>query len=103
MRRLLITGAMAVVSWAARQDERSMACQDAGAQTAHAGRCGARQPDGAHYLGADDEEGELPGSRRRLTGRRVAVGDRSEERQGQTVNRDGIGKTSSYRGAIELA
>ena len=33
---------------------------DAGAQAAHAGRGGAGQPDGAHRLGADDEERILP-------------------------------------------
>jgi len=52
----------------APQEERSVARQDAGAQAEDAGRRGVGQPDGAHRLGADDQEGELPSSRRRLMG-----------------------------------
>ena len=67
LRRLLITGAMAVVRWSVRRgrDRRSVARQDAGVQAADACRSGAGQPDGAYRLGADDEEGDLPGSRAR--------------------------------------
>ncbi len=49
LRRLLITGAMAVEE---------------------GGRGGPRQPDGAEGLGAGHKEGDLPGSRCRLSGRR---------------------------------
>ena len=58
------------------------------------GRLG--QPDGAHRPGAIDEE-EIPGSRSRLTRRTAGScrdAGRSVERHGQTVNRDGIGKSS---------
>ena len=91
LRRLLITGAMAVISWAVRRGETSdpWAGQDAGAQAENAGRSGAGQPDGAHRLGADDEEGELPGSRRRLTGLRNAGSRRGCEQVGGQVRANG--------------
>ncbi len=50
----------------------SLARQDAGAQAADAGCSGLGQQDGAHRLGGDDDEAEIPGSCRRLIGRRVA-------------------------------
>ena len=61
LRRLLIIGAMAVVSSAVRhrRNERPLAGQDAGAQAANAGRGGAGQQDGAHRLGAHDTQGDL--------------------------------------------
>ena len=52
-----------------RRDDGSLAGQYAGAQAEDA-RCScAGQQNGAHHLGADDDEGELPGSRHRLRGR----------------------------------
>ena len=62
LRRLLIIGAMAVVSSAVRRGETNdpVAGQDAGAQAANACRGGAGQQDGAHRLGAYDTQGDLP-------------------------------------------
>ncbi len=61
LRRLLISGAMATVKLGgATRHERPVARPDAGAQAAHAGRRAAGQPDGAHRLGAGDEERLLP-------------------------------------------
>ena len=70
-------------------DDRFLARQDAGAQTEDADRSGAGQPNGADRLGADDNEGDLSGSRRRLkrgsrrgmwAGRRTSKGKRSTRR-----------------------
>ena len=47
-----------------------MAGQDVGTQAQDAGGGGVGQQDGTGRLGADHEEGDLPGSRRRLTGQR---------------------------------
>ncbi len=77
-------------------DDRSLARQDAGAQTEDADRSGAGQPNGADRLGADDKEGELPGSRRRLKRRSVgAVGRCRQDGERVRANgqRDGIGQT----------
>ena len=61
LRRLLVSGAMATVSWAVRRGTKDpWLAPDAGAQAAHAGRRGACQPDGAHRLGVDDEARMLP-------------------------------------------
>ena len=105
LRRLLITGAMAVVrpAWC---DDRSLARQDAGAQTEDADRSGAGQPNGADRLGPDDNEGDLPGSRRRLKRRSAgAVGGCRQDGERVRANgqRDGIGQTSSNRRAFKLA
>ena len=74
LRRLLITGAMAVVRWAVRRGETAdpWLARMLSRKPTHAGRGGAGQQDGAHRLGAGDEEGDLSGSRRSLTGRRSA-------------------------------
>ena len=91
LRRLLITGAMAVVSWAARRGATNdpLAGPNAGPQAENAGRGGAGQPDGTHHLGADNEEGELPGSRRRLRGRRKAESRRGCGQDGGQVRANG--------------
>ena len=111
LRRLLITGAMTVVRWATRRgrtDDPWLA-QDAGAQAEDAGCGGAGQPDGAYRLGADDEEGDLPGSRARsrLRGWQSAGSRRGCGQVGGQARangrRDGIGKTSFARRAFELA
>ncbi|WP_420462979.1 transposase [Candidatus Palauibacter sp.] len=47
-----------------------IAGQDVGTQAQDAGSGGVGQHDGTGRLGADHEEGDLPGSRRRLTGQR---------------------------------
>ena len=63
IRRLLITGAMAVArsaSWRGRR--RDVAPSHAGAEAAHARGDRARQQDGAFDLGHADEEPGLPGS-----------------------------------------
>ena len=73
----------------ARRNERPLAGQDAGAQAANACRGGAGQQDGAHRLGADDKEGELPGSRRSLTRRRSAGGRRRCGQVGGRVRANG--------------
>ena len=73
-------------SW---RNERPLAGQDAGAQAANACRGGAGQQDGAHRLGADDKEGELPGSRRSLTRRRSAGGRRGCGQVGGRVRANG--------------
>ena len=91
------------------QDRRSVARQDAGVQAADACRSGAGQPDGAYRLGADDEEGDLPGSRARsrLRGWQSAGSRRGCGQVGGQARangrRDGIGKTSFARRAFELA
>ena len=76
LRRLLITGAMAVVQACnpTRRDGGSLAGQNAGAQAADARRGGTGQQNGANRLGADDEGGVLPGSHHRL---RVERGESS--------------------------
>ena len=91
LRRLLITGAMSVVrnaeppTW---RDDGPLAGQYAGAQAEDA-RCScAGQQNGAHHLGADDEEGELPGSRHRLRGR-SAGSRRGCEKVGGQVRANG--------------
>ena len=77
LRRLLVVGAMSVdpERGKARHRARPVACADAGAQPeeAEAGRDCTRQPDGAHPLGAGNQEGNLPGSRSRLSAARRAV------------------------------
>ena len=91
------------------QDRRSVARQDAGVQAADACRSGAGQPDGTYRLGADDEEGDLPGSRARsrLRGWQSAGSRRGCGQVGGQARangrRDGIGKTSFARRAFELA
>ena len=98
-RRLLITGAMAVVRHASHRGvtsdpwlARMLARNDA-----HRGGIG--QQNGAHRLGADDEKGEMPGSRRRLEGRRYAASRRGCGQVAGRVRangqRDGVGKTST--------
>ena len=82
---------------APRCHEGPLAGPDADAQAAHAGRRGAGQPDGPHRLGADDEERTRPAGRHCLR-RHEAVRRCRECEQvgggsGQTVNRDGVGKT----------
>ena len=64
LRRLLVTGAMTVVRWAVRRGVTTdpWLAGMLGAQAEDARRGGAAQQDGAHRLGATDEEGELPGS-----------------------------------------
>ena len=72
LRRLLVCGAMAVVRWACRRGETDdpWLGTDAGAQACDGRGGGAGQPHGAHRLGADGEQGGLPGSRRCLSDRR---------------------------------
>ena len=84
-------GALGIPS---RGDEGPLAGPDAGAQAANAGRGGAGQQDGAHRLGADDEQRGLPGSRRRLSGRRGAGSRRGCGQDGG----QGKGKWSTRRG-----
>ena len=112
LRRLLITGAMTVVRHGgpdAAETDGPLAGQDAGAQAEDACRGGAGQPDGAYRLGADDEEGDLPGSRARsrLRGWQSAGSCRGCGQVGGQARangrRDGIGKTSFARRAFELA
>ena len=59
------------------------------------------QQDGAHRLGATDEEGELPGSRHRLRERRSAGSRRGCGQDGgqvrAKVNETGLGKPGSVR------
>ena len=91
LRRLLITGRhgcgqLGGSSW---RNERPLAGQDARPQAENAGRGGAGQPDGTHRLGGDDEEGELPGSRRRLRGRRKAESRRGCGQVGGQVRANG--------------
>ena len=79
LRRLLITGAMAVVQNAIRRrDHGSVAGQDGGTQAEDAGRGGARQQDGTDGLGADHEKGDLSASHCRLTSQRE---ERSKSRE----------------------
>ena len=108
LRRLLITGAMAVVRWASRrgEDEGPVAGPDADAQAQEAGRRRAGQPDGAHRLGADDEQRGLPGSRRSsMSGRghardRRGCGQDKGRRKGKwSTRRDR--KTSRDRRALD--
>ena len=87
-----INGGVHTRSCAARR--RTPGSQDAVAQAAQAGRGGAGQPDGAHCLGADDEQRGLPGSRRRLSGRRSAGSRRGCGQDGG----QGKGKWSTRRG-----
>ena len=69
LRRLLVTGAMAVVRQTTRcGDHGSVAGRDVGAQAEESGGGSARQQDGATGLGAGNEEGDLPASRCRLSG-----------------------------------
>ena len=73
---------------------------------AHAGRGGAGQPDGAHRLGADDEERVLPrAAADRLRGKSrgpapsgMRAGRKMVRANGQ---RDGVGKTSGCGSAFE--
>ena len=75
-----------------------LARPDAGAQASHAGRGGAGQQDGAHRLGADEEEGilqgacagHLSGGRANIAGRNAS---RSEDSVGANGHRDGIRQT----------
>ena len=70
------------------RDDGPLAGQYAGAQAEDA-RCScAGQQNGAHHLGADDEEGELPGSRHRLRGR-SAGSRRGCEKVGGQVRANG--------------
>ena len=100
---------MTVVRWAvpARRDDGSLAGRDAGAQAEDARRGGVGQQDGAHRLGADDEEGELAGSRHRLRERRSAGSCRGCGQVGgqvrAKVNETGSGKPASERRAFKLA
>ena len=90
LRRLLITGAMSVGRNAARRGETTdpWLASMLGAQAEDA-RCScAGQQNGAHHLGADDEEGELPGSRHRLRGR-SAGSRRGCEKVGGQVRANG--------------
>ena len=91
LRRLLITGAMAVVSWAARRGETNdpWLARMLARKPRNAGRGGAGQPDGTHHLGGDDEEGGLPGSRRHLRGRRKAESRRGCGQVGGQVRANG--------------
>ena len=70
------------------RDDGPLAGQYAGAQAEDA-RCScAGQQNGAHHPGADDEEGELPGSRHRLRGR-SAGSRRGCEKVGGQVRANG--------------
>ena len=78
----------------APRHEGPVAGPDVDAQAAHAGRGGAGQPEGAHRLGADDEERILPRAatdRLRRQERCGAVGNASR-------SDDGKGKRSARRG-----
>ena len=61
-----------------RRDHGSVAGRDAVTQAEEAGRGGARQQDGADGMGAGYEKGDLPGSGRRLSGRRKERSKRKE-------------------------
>ena len=109
LRRLLITGAMTVVRCAVRRGVTTdpwlagMLVR----KPRMLRRGGAGQQDGAHRLGATDEEGELPGSRHRLRERRSAGSRRGCGQDGgqvrAKVNETGLGKPASERRAFKLA
>ena len=66
-----------------------MARQDAGAQAEDAGCGGPGQQDGAHCLGSDDDEAEIPGTCRRLIGRHAAGSRRGCGQDGGRVRANG--------------
>jgi hypothetical protein len=100
IRRLLVIGAMAVVSWAARNGaaEGSWLARMLARKPRMCSHR-ARQQDGAVRLGHADEAGELPGpgGGSGLIGRTTSVRRGCEEvreQQGQMIDQIGIGKTS---------
>ena len=103
LRRLLITGAMAVVQQASRRGGTSdpWLAGMLARQAEDAGRSGTRQQDGAHRLGAEHEKGNLPVLRCRLTWRRKWRKERTKSREavgrcGQDAG-TGKGKRSERR------
>ena len=77
------------IGGSSRRDEGPLAGPDAGAQAADACGGGAGQPDGAHRLGIDGEEGGLPGFRRRLSGRQEGGSPRRCGQVGRRVRANG--------------
>ena len=100
LRRLLITGAMSVVRNAARRGETTDPWRPVCWRAAEDARCScAGQQNGAHHQGADDEEGELPGSRHRLRWR-SAGSRRGCEKVGGQVRANGQPETGSGKPAL---
>ena len=82
----------------ARRGDGSLAGRDVGAEAEDAGRGGAGQQDGAHRVGRDDAEGDLPNSCRRLNGWRKERSRSGESCRGCGRDvRTGKGKRSMRR------